>query len=238
VQPDILKDLLKVDVPDIRKSVDRARDALKTLTLVAGVNDEEKILEAQDVCENAIDWIALVEGRCKAAQLHLDVKQQPREVDFVPFKPGTGVSIYEFFHKFDSWSRGMMALDQKANVLYNKHLDPSITDRNKELEDAKEDYQTMKGLLIEKWGVPDIVCDQYLECIYRLKMPIDPNNKAGLLAYTKNVYSSLMTLTKLEIERGQKVPGLEEYYLSNQFLKKVHRALPEKLASRFLFQLH
>ena len=182
VQPDILKDLLKVDVPDIRKSVDRARDALKTLTLVAEAADEQKILDAQDVCKYAIDWIALVEGRCKAAQLHLDVKQQPREVDFVPFKPGTGVSIYEFFHKFDSWSRGMMALDQKANVLYNKHLDPSITDGNKELEDAKEDYQTMKGLLIEKWGVPDIVCDQYMECIYRLKMPTDPNNKTGLLA--------------------------------------------------------
>jgi hypothetical protein len=106
--------------------VDRARGALKTLTLVARINDEEKILEAQDVCEKAIDWIALVEGRCKAAQLHLDVKQQPREVDFVPFKPGTGVSIYEFFHEFDSWSRGMMALDQKANVLYNRHLPPRL----------------------------------------------------------------------------------------------------------------
>ncbi len=195
VQPDILKDLLKVDVPDIRKSVDRARDALKTLTLVAGANDEEKILEAQDVCENAIDWIALVEGRCKAAQLHLDVEQQPREVDFAPFKPGTGISIYEFFHKFDSWARGRMPLDQKANVLYNRHLDPSVTDGNKELEDAKEDYQTMKAILIEKYGVPDVVCDQCLECINRLTMPTDSKNKTGLLAYTKNVYSSLMTLT-------------------------------------------
>jgi hypothetical protein len=125
VQPDVLKDLLKVDVPDVRKSVDRARDALETLTLVAGTDDEEKILKAQDVCERAIDWIALVEGRCKAEQLYLDVKLQPREVDFVPFKPGTGVSIYEFFHKFEAWARGRMPLDQKANVLYNRHLDPS-----------------------------------------------------------------------------------------------------------------
>jgi hypothetical protein len=77
VQPDTLKDLLKVDVPDIRKSVDRARDVLKTLTLVAEATDEQKILEAQDVCERAINWIVLVEGRCKAAQLHLDVEQPP-----------------------------------------------------------------------------------------------------------------------------------------------------------------
>ncbi len=85
---------------------------METLTLVAGTNDEEKILKAQDVCEKAIDWIALVEGSCKAEQLHLDVKQQPREVDFVPFKPGTGVSIYEFFHRFEAWARGRMPLDQ------------------------------------------------------------------------------------------------------------------------------
>jgi hypothetical protein len=63
IQPDVLKDLLKEDVPDVRKSVDRARDALETLTLVAGTDDKEKILEAQDVCERAIDWITLVEGR-------------------------------------------------------------------------------------------------------------------------------------------------------------------------------
>ncbi len=69
-----------------------------------------------------------MEGRCKAEQLHLNVKQQLREVDFIPFKPGTAVSIYKFFHKFEAWSRGMMSLDQKANVLYNQHLDPAITD--------------------------------------------------------------------------------------------------------------
>jgi hypothetical protein len=237
VKPDILKDLLKVDVPDIRKSVDRARDALKTLSLVAGPADEEKILEAQDVCERAIDWIALVEGRCKAEQLHLDIKQEPREVDFVPFRPGTGVSIYEFFHKFETWSRGRMSLDQKANLLYNRHLDSAITDGNKELEDDKEDYQMMKALLIEKWGLPEIVCDQYLESIRRLTVPTDPKDKAALLAYTKSAYSSLMTLTKLEIDRGQVVPGLQDYYLSNQFLKKVHRTLPEKLGAKFLYQL-
>jgi hypothetical protein len=44
VQPDILKDLLKVDVPDIRKSVDRARDALKTMTLVAEAADDRRCI--------------------------------------------------------------------------------------------------------------------------------------------------------------------------------------------------
>ncbi len=33
------------------------------------------------------------------------------------------------------------------------------------------------------------------------------------------------------------VPGLEDYYLSNQFLKRIHRLLPEDLGSRFLMKL-
>jgi hypothetical protein len=33
------------------------------------------------------------------------------------------------------------------------------------------------------------------------------------------------------------VPGLEEYYLSNQFLKRIHRVLPEELGSQFLMKL-
>jgi len=53
-KPDILKDLLKVDVPDVRKSVDRARDALKSLTAVATIADAAKLLDAQDACEHAI----------------------------------------------------------------------------------------------------------------------------------------------------------------------------------------
>jgi hypothetical protein len=143
-----MKDLLKVDVPDVRKSVDRARDALKTLTAVATIADAEKLLDAQDACEQAIGWIAMVEERCKGEQLHLDVKQEPREVDFVPFRPGNGVSIYEFFQRFEDWSCGQMSQDHKANILFNRHLDFFVTDGNKELEDAKGNYPLMKSLLI------------------------------------------------------------------------------------------
>ncbi len=58
-----------------------------------------------------------------------------------------------------------------------------------------------------------------------------------MLTYVKNAYSRLVTLTKLEVDRGQLVPGLEDYYLSNQFLKRIHRLLLEELGSRFLMKL-
>ncbi len=73
VKPDILKDLLQVDVPDIQKSVDGACKAMETLTICgASSADRGIILHAHDVYEAAMDW-------CNTKQLHLDVKQQPRE---------------------------------------------------------------------------------------------------------------------------------------------------------------
>jgi hypothetical protein len=204
---------------------------------VATVVDAEKLLNAQDACETVLNWIAMVEERCKKEQLHLNVKQEPREVDFVPFHPKNGISIYEFFYKFENWSRGMMSQDQKAHVLFNRHLDFSVTNRNQELEDAKENYPAIKSLLIEKWGVCDIVCDQYLAGIKGVAMPTDAKGKVRTLTYIKNGHSKLVTLTKLEKERGQPVPRLEDYYLSNYFLKKVHRLLPDEMGTEFLMKL-
>jgi hypothetical protein len=112
-----------------------------------------------------------------------------------------------------------------------------VTDGNKELEDAKGNYPLMKSILMEKWGNVDTVCDQYLEGIKEVAVPTDPRDKAGMLAYVKNAYGKLVTLTKLEAERGQPVPGLADYYLSNCFLRKVHRLLPDKLGSEFLMKL-
>ncbi len=75
---------------------------------------------------------------------------------------------------------------------------PPQFDGNKELDDTKENYRATKSLLIEKWGISDIVCDQYLNGIKRVAMLVDSKDKVGMLAYVKNVYSKLVTLTKLE----------------------------------------
>ncbi|MFN9908801.1 MAG: hypothetical protein ACK56F_22180, partial [bacterium] len=58
-----------------------------------------------------------------------------------------------------------------------------------------------------------------------------------MLVYVKNAYGKLVTLTKLEAERGRPVPGLADYYLSNCFLRRVHRLLPDDLGSEFLMKL-
>jgi hypothetical protein len=99
-----------------------------------------------------------------------------------------------------------MSQDHKANVLYNRHLDFSVTDVNKELEDAKGNYPAMKSLLVEKWGTCDLVCDQYLEGIKKVAMPTDPRDKAGMLAYVKNAAMLRWSYKSLEIMLDE--PGI------------------------------
>jgi hypothetical protein len=57
---------------------------------------------------------------------------------------------------------------------------PPQFDGNKELDDTKEKYPAMKSLLIEKWGICDIVWDQNLDGIKRVAMLVDPKDKVGM----------------------------------------------------------
>ena len=56
----------------------------------------------------------------------------------------------------------MLSSDNKANVLYTRHLDGSVVHSNKELEKRKESYTEMKSWLINKYGRPAHVADLYL----------------------------------------------------------------------------
>jgi hypothetical protein len=58
-----------------------------------------------------------------------------------------------------------MSQDDKANVLYNRHLHPSIKEGNKELEDAKRNYPAMKSLLLEKSATSTWKASRRLLCL-------------------------------------------------------------------------
>jgi hypothetical protein len=120
-----------------------------------------------------------VERRCESEQIYLDQKQPVREVDFAPFASGTSGSIYEFFGKFESWSRGILSLDTMAHVLYTKHLDKTVTQGAKELEEIKSSYAQMKDWLYRVYGRPDTVDDLYLSNIRNVTPPSSVADLAG-----------------------------------------------------------
>ncbi len=99
LQADKLRDIARVTVPDVRKTVDRLREAMKNYANCRNC-DVTVLVAAQERCETALKWINQVEKRLQTEQIYLDQKQPEQKVDFVPFASGTAVSIYEFFMKF------------------------------------------------------------------------------------------------------------------------------------------
>jgi hypothetical protein len=95
IKQDELKDLLKLVVPDIRKRTDRLMESIKACARMSA-SSPRLMLAAQNKYEEAIDWISQVEDKCREEQLHLDVKQPVKEVDFKPFRGDSSVSVYEF----------------------------------------------------------------------------------------------------------------------------------------------
>ncbi len=65
VQPEDLKDLLKVVVPDIKSVTTRLRESIKSYATQPGA-DGQLVLEAQEHCEMALDWITTVEVQVQA----------------------------------------------------------------------------------------------------------------------------------------------------------------------------
>jgi hypothetical protein len=232
VKADKLRNLAKITVPDVRKTVDRMREAMKAYA--QGRDCEVPVLAAaQAKCEQALDWITKVEKRCELEQIYLDQKQPAREVDFVPFASGTSISIYEFFQKFEAWACGILSLDTRAHVLYNKHLDKSITQGAKELEELKLSYQGMKAWLFRMYGRPDTVTELYLNNIRSVTPPANINDTVGHCKQVKEVYGHVVTLTTLEEAEGKPANAVLEHVYRNQFLKSLVSALPK--SSRRLF---
>jgi hypothetical protein len=164
VDPEDLKDLMKVTVPDIKRCTDRLRESIKSYASQPGA-DANLVMHAQSRCEHALEWISTVEDRGRLEQVHLDSKQPSKEVDFQPWQPNNGVSIYEFLKKFESWSRGNFSPRAQASSLYSKYLDRSVVDGCKELEERKGCYASMREWLVQKWGRATLVGDLYLSNI-------------------------------------------------------------------------
>jgi len=220
VDPEDLKDLLKVTVPDIKRCTDRLRESIKSYASQPEA-EASFVMHAQARCEYALEWISSAEDRGRLEQVHLDSKQPSREVDFQPWQPNNGVSIYEFLKKFENWSRGNFSPRAQASSLYSKHLDRSVVDGCKELEERKGCYASMREWLVQRWGRATLVGDLYLSNITDLKVPQKSDGPSVLASYLKGMYSNLVTVSTLEVVKGRPVPGLKEYITSNRWLKDI-----------------
>jgi hypothetical protein len=219
-----LRDLHDFKLPQITKAVDDCRGVLKAYTSASNY-DRDMALEAQQRCQDASDWTTELMERFRMQKLHLDKNGRRREVTFSPFKPGGEVSIYQFMIQFENWSDGYLSEEVKADLLFNKYLDPSITECYTEICLLKENFEEMKKWLIKRYGSVVPIAHACVKTIMRLSKPSESDHPASL-QYLRTVHKLLTNLSGLEISKGIPVPKLQNYLGSNAFLTALIQTLP------------
>jgi hypothetical protein len=122
-------------------------------------------------------------------------------------------------------------------MLYTEYLDKTITHGNKELEEIKLSYHSMKVWLLRMYGRPDTVADLYLNNIRKVKPPAGKSDVAGSCRQVKEVYGHVITLTTLEESEGVPVVAVSEHIYRNQFLKALVAVLPKTTGAQFMQKL-
>jgi hypothetical protein len=152
VDSETLKELHDVRVPEVNRTIKECREATGKYAARRGC-DRRLVECAQIQCERAYEWAREVTKRYRREQHHLGSNVPARDVTFVQFDPAGDVSIYEFFMRYEEWSRGFISSDSKAYLLFNKYLPKSLTEGYEELRAKKGNYDAMKAWLIDQYGM-------------------------------------------------------------------------------------
>ena len=225
LDPETIKELYDVRVPEIKSAIKECRDATGKYASRRGC-DRTLINRAQLQCERAHEWVRQVVARYRSEQHHLAGNAPTREVTFSAFDPNGDISVYEFFMRYEEWSRGYVSSEARAHLLYTKYLPTSLTEGYEELRTKKGNYSAMKTWLIDQYGMVKGVCDGKLKSIRGLKCPKQEDDLLGHSQYLRKIHRGISALHRLEVHKGVRVPGLQEHMESNTFLMQLSEVLP------------
>jgi hypothetical protein len=203
-----LRDLYDVTLPQISKVVDECRRTLSNY-MSKGNYDRDLASEARQRCEDASNWTSELIFRHRRNKLHLDKNTKHREITFTKFVPGGGVSIYQFLTSFGNWADDYLSEEAKADQLYHRYLDKSITESYAELNSMKESFPAMKNWLIQKYGSAVPIAHDCIKSIQRMPTP-NQSDISGSAQYLRSIHKLLTSLSELEIAKGSAGPQATE----------------------------
>ena len=226
LDPETIKELHDVRVPEIKGAIRECRDAAGKYASRRG-SDAVLIQRALVQCQRAYEWTRQVVDRYRGDQHHLAGNAPTREPTFTAFDPNGDVNVYEFFMRYEEWSRGYISYEARAHLLFSKYLPKSLTESYEELRTKKGNYNEMKNWLIDQYGMLKGICDGKIRSIRGLNLPKSDDDLLGHSQYLRSIHKSVTTLYGLELHKGTRVPGLREHMESNTFLMQLSEVLPK-----------
>ena len=234
--PETLRLTVEVDLPMIKRKVEEMKHALSKYVKMRGA-DVDLMHEGQQAWKSTYSWTDEVMKLVRDTRMSFESKTATRDVTFQPWKPGTGVSVYEFFRKFEEWSSGQLSDAEKAYKLYHNHLDKSLVETFAELTVNKTSYSGMRKFLIGRWGGLLTTVDSYLKAIEKAPAPKGEEDDEGAAKQLRTIHKTLQSLMELEVSKGVPVPGLSDLLGSNAFIQQLFVKLPKFIRRKFCEQM-
>ena len=135
--------------------------------------------------------------------------------------------------RYKEWSKGFISLEASAHLLFTKYLLKSLTEGYEELRTRKGSYIAMKHWLIDQYGMIKGVCDSTLKVVKALKPPKSEDDLLCHSQYLRKVHRAISMLYAIEINKGLRVPGLQEHMESNTFLMQLSEVLPKAVQQKW-----
>lgn len=214
--------LVDMERRDLQRSL---RDYMKVRQADCSLCDNvEYALEEADKWACAIREMYISKGHHKKSQTAKLYEALPK------FSPKSEIDIFEYLRRFENLTCDYEIPEEKAELLYSKHLSSSIQD---EVVRVKENYERMKLVLIQRYGDLQTITGNILCGIVKDKLSNTSSLNSKLDFYRK-LQSSLQKINKLLAIPDVNKEEVEDFIFGHDFLKRLLQLLPEPAYEHFV----
>jgi hypothetical protein len=187
--------------------------------------------EVEDSLDSADQWSANIRG-IYLNNGHHKKSQTKSLYDTLPkFSSNSEIDIFEFLRRFESLTTDFEISEERAELFFSKYLTASLQD---EVVKVKENYDKMKGLLLNRYGDLDTITSNILMVVIKEKMPTNNSDFGVKLTYYRKLQSAFQKIDKLVAIPDVSTKEVEDFIFGHQFLKKLSQLLPEQVLESFV----
>ena len=187
--------------------------------------------EVANVIDLAINWTSQIRTLYHSLGIHKR-SQASKLYDSLPkFSRHSDITVFEFFRRFSAYTEDFDIPEEKAELLYNKFLSPSIKD---EVSEYKHDYDTIKRMLTHRYGDLKTLTTDILSSVSKLTKPNRQDDSITCLEYYRTLNSALQRINNLLSSDDIPQDEAKEYIFSQDFLHLLLSYMPYDAKSKFV----
>ena len=193
-----------------------------------------RLRKVNNLTSKANTWATDVKKMYRKRQLHLHSsvnKAFTGSLNLKKFSATSSETVFEFFHKFDQFTRATYTSQQKAMLLYSTYLDEKL---KMELVPMCNSYEDMKEWLVKKFGRVKGIIDSKLESIKTKKQPGIGASSSQRADYCRHVFSILASIQTLPVSSNIPMETVAVYAYSHESMLKVLQCLPSTLVELYM----